>query len=241
MGTAISAISYTASASATFTKTGSTFPSGLTVSNSGSSYTIYGTPAATGTYGYSLTASVNGCSSAAPGTITVASVITISTTGGPNTAYTNTTWITGTGSSAQTWSDRIVLDDVCTKTNTFTYNYTTAEYKISDGRYYYSWTCVYDNQTTLCPSGWRVPSSNDISTLISNLGGNTESTAKALSDAWGYGGLTGGGDMLNADAAYYWSVSRRDDASAFYLNYMPGWLGETWVYLYNGLQVRCVK
>jgi hypothetical protein len=96
LGTAISAISYTASASATFTKTGSTFPSGLNVSNSGSSYTIYGTPAATGTFGYSLTASANGCASAAAvGTITVNAGPpgTVSTTPCTQCCYNGSAWV----------------------------------------------------------------------------------------------------------------------------------------------------
>jgi hypothetical protein len=70
-GTEMTAISYTATNSGTFTKTGD-FPAGVTGSANGSSYTISGTPTATGTFGYSLTAEVGGCSSdAAVGTISV--------------------------------------------------------------------------------------------------------------------------------------------------------------------------
>jgi hypothetical protein len=70
LSTEIIAMTYTASHSATFTLSGG-FPSGVSNNASGSSYTISGKPTVLGTYGYSLTASVNGCTDAAAGTITV--------------------------------------------------------------------------------------------------------------------------------------------------------------------------
>jgi uncharacterized protein (TIGR02145 family) len=242
LGTAISAISYTASASATFAKTGN-FPAGVNVSADGSSsYTISGTPSATGTFGYSLTASANGCTSAAAaGTLTVARILT-TPTGGPNTAYTTTTWITGTGSSAQTWSDRIVMA-VCTNNNTFTTeNSTTAEYKISAGLYYYSWTCVSNNRTTLCPSGWHVPTDADFSTLITNLGGNNQAARDVIIAAWGYGGAVTGNSMDNVSTyGYYWTTSVYDSYYAYYLYYYSDTMGIPGHSKYRGFQVRCVK
>jgi uncharacterized protein (TIGR02145 family) len=76
LGAAITAIVYTANNSAVISKTGGDFPTDVTAALSGTppgnSYTISGTPAAAGTYGYSLTAVANSCSSsAATGTITV--------------------------------------------------------------------------------------------------------------------------------------------------------------------------
>jgi uncharacterized protein (TIGR02145 family) len=246
LGAAISAISYTASNSATFTKTGSIFPDGLNVSASGSSYTIYGTPTSAGTYGYSLTASVNGCAStAAEDTITVIAPIPTSM-GGPNTAYSETTWIIGTGSSAQTWSDRIVVTPVCTNSATFTTsNYTTAEYKEIDGRYYYSWTCASKNAATFCPAdaGWRVPDKEDLVNLFSYMGGDTQDARDKLLDAWGVGGRVDGAELNMTSAGVFWSSYNLNGHEAYHFYFGPThWSvrytnGET----YRGMQVRCVK
>jgi hypothetical protein len=69
--TPITTIIYTASAAATISMSGD-FPTGVTGAASGASFTISGTPTATGRFGYALIATaVNGCTTAAAGTITV--------------------------------------------------------------------------------------------------------------------------------------------------------------------------
>jgi uncharacterized protein (TIGR02145 family) len=72
-GTAITAMTYTASATATISLTSGGFPNDVTGAVSGSSFTISGTPSSTGTFGYSLIATTaNNCTSGASvGTITV--------------------------------------------------------------------------------------------------------------------------------------------------------------------------
>jgi uncharacterized protein (TIGR02145 family) len=235
-------IVYTTTNSATISMTGGAFPSGISGSSSGNLYTISGTPSVAGTFGYSLTASVNGCTSAAAaGTITMvyAAAFTTTSTGGPNTAYTNTTWMIGT----QTWSDRIVLA-VCTNSARFSTTTSTyvAEHKAVDGRYYYSWTCVYNNQTTLCPSGWRVPSLSDFSTLISNLGGNDQFTRDVLIAAWGFGGGLHGDSLHELDyAGKWWTVTTDYAHSAYLLDYQVEALWLDKYSRYVGYQVRCVK
>jgi hypothetical protein len=71
-GTPISTIIYTASAGATISMTGS-LPPGVNGTPSGASFTISGTPWASGTFGYALTSTTEeGCTSAVTaGTITV--------------------------------------------------------------------------------------------------------------------------------------------------------------------------
>jgi hypothetical protein len=241
---AISAISYTASNSGTFTKTGSTFPSGLNVSNSGSSYTISGTPTATGTFGYSLTASANGCTSAAAaGTITVVPYGFTTSTGGPNTAYTTKTWITGAGSSAQTWSDRRVKA-VCTKVDKFTTsNNTTTEYAVKDGRYYYSWSCAYNNRTTLCPpsSGWRMPSRTETAHMQPNLGHYNALVGNVLLAAWGSGGYYNGSSFAETTGDKIWLIPEWNADTAEWLSWSQDWWTLSAEYKRWGVQVRCVK
>jgi uncharacterized protein (TIGR02145 family) len=148
------------------------------------------------------------------------------------------TWTFG----SQTWSDRIVAAPAnCTQTNSLTTsNYTTAEYKISDGRYYYSWTCAVNAATTLCPSPWRVPTQSDFSALVSALGGS--SAYQTLIDAWGLGGYAFGSIMNDVSTgAYYWS-STEDDTNAYYLTYLSSYVyPQNYAGKYNGFQVRCVK
>jgi hypothetical protein len=73
VNTAISPITYTASNATTIAVSSGSLPPGVSGSPSGASFTINGTPSATGTYNYSITAnSAYGCqSSVVAGTITV--------------------------------------------------------------------------------------------------------------------------------------------------------------------------
>jgi uncharacterized protein (DUF302 family) len=144
----------------------------------------------------------------------------------PPNAYSTTTWVYGT----QTWSDRIVASPS---------NCSATEYKVYDGRYYYSWTCAYNNRGNFCPSPWRMPSRSDFSTLVSNTNYTT------LISAWGYGGYAKGSSMneVNSDA-YYWSSTQYDNLNAYFLYYYNGGLGVSVYYTYTkdvGMQVRCVK
>jgi uncharacterized protein (TIGR02145 family) len=246
----MAAIVYSTTYSAVISLTGGNFPDGVTGNPSSSSYTISGTPSATGTFGYSLTATVasTGCTSTAAGTITVNAAAGFTTsTGGPNTAYTTTTWITGTGSSAQTWSDRIVATPACSLVTSMTVGYYSAsEYKVVDGRNYYSWTCAYNNRTTLCPSsgGWRVPTLSDFETLINNLGGDTPAARSAIEGAWALGGYTYDCCLSHEKTqALYHSVTS-DGCSTNYeqsLRYGEGRLYVGCVGKGNGYQIRCVK
>jgi hypothetical protein len=233
-GTAISAISYTASASATFTQTGSTFPSGLTVSNSGSSYTIYGTPVATGTFGYSLTASANGCTSAAAeGTITVNAAVWASTQ----------TWVFG----SQTWSDRVVATPPsCTQvTRLSTVEPRTPRYVVTSNHYYYSWFCVNSAASELCPSSssWRVPTKHDVETLAAN------SSLATLQKAWGVQGLSSPYDsgtyIYRPEYGYLWTQTLDYGDFGFAFAYYVGGAGDRTaaesLYVAFGSQVRCVK
>jgi len=96
-----------------------------------------------------------------------------------------------------------------------------------------------------CPSGWRIPSSDELSTLI------------GLSSSWFYGRIFGCGLNLpavgrrscqngamqnNGDVGYYWSSSRTGNDSASYLclngNNAPAMLD---AYIADGCSVRCVK
>jgi hypothetical protein len=176
LGTAISAMTYTASNATGISRSGSTFPSGLNVSASGSSYSIYGTPSAAGTFGYTVTtANNNGCTNAtASGTITVNAVTP------PNAASTKT-WTYG----GLTWSDVINITSGCNK-STFIHSTTSPDCRSytsgSNTWYYYNWVYVTQNATVLCPYPWRVPTRSDLITL------NNSTNNAILISTWGVGG-----------------------------------------------------
>jgi hypothetical protein len=206
------------------------FPDGVAGNANGSSYTISGTPTETGTFSYSLTATVNGCSSTAvPGTITVNEVC--------NGFYSCSTWTFG----SQTWSDQVVADPVnCTKTDSLhTSNYTATEYRVYDGRYYYTWNCAYNNRNDFCPNTWKMPTMQDLNTLIDYA------SPAMLVTAWGLDGVANQEWMPGiGTTGGIWSSTQYNASNAYSLQY---WSGGTNVYGTNGnaisfgMLVRCVK
>jgi hypothetical protein len=231
LGTAISAISYTATASATFTKIGSTFPSGLNVSNSGSSYTIYGQPSATGTFGYSLTASANGCTSAAAvGTITVNAASVID----PPYAASAQTWSFG----GLTWSDVIQVPE-CDKT-TMIVSVTTPDCRshTEGGRtfYYYNWRYVYEHKLDMCAEPWRVPGYYEGPLAIGDA-------PSSIVPEWALGGQAYGTTISNVGVlGAYWPIGIccQNENLAYGL-WISGVRLTDYLNSADGLQVRCVK
>jgi hypothetical protein len=235
LGTAISAISYTASNSATFTMTGS-FPTGVTGNANGSSYTISGTPSATGTFGYSLTAAVGSCTSAAAvGTITVnEAAIT------PPGAASTQTWVFG----GLIWSDVIVEEPTaCAGTSSLsTADPPPAQYLTVTPRTYYNWTCMSAATATMCPPPWRVPSASDAQLVI-----NMEEQSVVYA-AWAPGALGGGfirgSELISPQINAMWTTSTGGNyffgVAQFFAN--GGGLYVRGIRTKNeGLQVRGVK
>jgi hypothetical protein len=149
----------------------------------------------------------------------------------PSNAYSTDIWIFG----SRIWSDRIVATPSnCTQTDNLS---TSNEYKVYDGRYYYSWTCAYNNRDSFCPSPWRMPTQSDFSTLVNNT------TYSALISAWGYGGYAIGSSMRNVSSyAHYWSSTEYDSSNAYELYYYSSFVSpQNYTYKYYGQQVRCVK
>jgi uncharacterized protein (TIGR02145 family) len=251
---AITTIVYTASNDATISKTGNTFPSGLDGNAVGSSYTISGTPTVTGTFGYSLTAAVGGCTgTASVGTITVVTAVTT-----PSGAASTSTWVIGD----QFWSAPLILrPSGCVSVTSYTADNPppTGHYRssglLSGSGYLYNWKCVSDYAAVLCPSPWRVPTGNDFKSLDLALGG----TGSARSDTpdyvtatyvsmWGavFGGgvNTDGSFYAKGEVAWYWSSTEVSSAYARHLTvWTDGHVGpdEYTERKWRLLQVRCVR
>jgi uncharacterized protein (TIGR02145 family) len=158
----------------------------------------------------------------------------------PGAASTQT-WVFG----SQTWSDRLMnATGNCASASTLsTAASPPAQYLVSGGRFYYNWVCVDAAKTTLCPDPWRVPSETDFNTLISTLGGNTQTARDAIMAAWGYGGviLSGSTGYGSTTDGHYWSSTDYDTAAALYMGYYSGSLYVTGHEKFDGMQVRCVR
>jgi uncharacterized protein (TIGR02145 family) len=250
---AITTITYTAS-NATSISRGGSLPSGVTGSISTTTLTISGTPSATGTFGYTVSAShTNGCVSATTSTGT----ITVKAATPPGAASTRT-WVIGT----QTWSAPLQkAQSGCTAaTDLGTTNPPTTAYYRSSGLYsgsgyLYNWKCVSEQAANLCPSPWRVPTKDDFITLDKAFGGSGSNRTADQSwittnyvTSWGgvYAGLVRGASVANTgEIAVYWSsTASGDNAYCLYFRSTDGFLGpqnNNVTYQRYGSQVRCVK
>jgi uncharacterized protein (TIGR02145 family) len=169
----------------------------------------------------------------------------------PPHAASTQTWTIGT----QTWSDAIHIP-ACDKEDfensetdprcrSYTHEGTTY--------YYYNWPYTDLNAADLCPSPWRVPTTDDFVALDIALGGTGEErydedpswvNANYI-NKWGgsYGGFAHGSSMLNVGShGDYWS-STKHGTTAYLLHFNSG--GTIYPQndsnRVNGFQVRCVK
>jgi uncharacterized protein (TIGR02145 family) len=177
-----------------------------------------------------ITFTYNGQTKTVAVTQTAAGATPVSTP--PNAASTNT-WTYGT----QTWSDAIQIT-ACEKSD-FTYSSSASDCRSDAGRYYYNWTYVSTNATTLCPTPWRVPAKEDFDALRTEVGANEGAT---LTSDWGYGGYVGATNkMMNTTSeGYYWSTGAQGSMSGYQLKYSSTITSATASKSY-GEQVRCVK
>jgi hypothetical protein len=228
-GVAITTIVYSASNS-TITRTSGSFPTGMSGTPSGASFTIRGTPSATGTYNYTLTAvhSSSGCTSTTAGAIRV-------NPAPPTYAVSAQTWSIG----GLTWSDRIVATPSnCTKPTTLTGSGSPAEYMVFSNRYYYTWRCAVNNANLFCPTayGWRLPTSSDWQTLIPNT------TASWLTANWGLGGAVNTNYVSGGDAGVlYWASTASTTDRAYRIQWKPDSIDFKTTGAQVAFQVRCVK
>jgi uncharacterized protein (TIGR02145 family) len=240
--------------------TAGSFPDGVTSTDNGSSYTITGAPTVTGLYVYSLTAVASGCSSTAvSGTIGAVSVAIA-----PPGAASTQTWVVG----SQTWSAPLMKAQTgCTETTDFgsTNPPTSALYRTSGlnsgSGYLYNWKCLSENMNSdddasLCPSPWRVPTMNDFVNLDKELGG-TGANRENVSPSWiastylaKWGGDYHGYAMgLNVYAGgligYYTSRTTASGNSRYILWFTNAGAGavapRNTSQMSLGLEVRCVK
>jgi hypothetical protein len=192
--------------------------------SSGATFTISGTPTTAGTFNYTVTATHTdgGCTSSSSGSITVKANT-------PPYAISAATWQYGN----QIWSDWINAAIIDCELSTSLSSSTALYYTIANNVYYYNWPCVMSEQSTLCPSPWRVPYADDFRTL------KDHATSSQILGDWGPTGLFSP-DMIYDYIAYAWTLSIDEGVP---------WIFETgarypvWQYFgaSSGVPVKCVK
>jgi hypothetical protein len=231
IGSAITDIKYTTANASGATLTAGSFPAGVTGTWANNTYTVSGTPTATGTFDYTITTTnSNGCSNPqATGKIVVNS---------PDPFDSGSTWSCG----SQVWSGMLRNPAGCSGVSTLSTDNPPSQAQYKDNGtsygYYYNWTCVNTYASTLCPSPWRVPDESDLDALVLCAG----LSGGALASAWGLPGYayssavtevrTSGRFWASAEASITHAASIYYDNTDRYLSYANKRLG---------YQVRCVK
>jgi hypothetical protein len=218
--------------SATLTSSNS---SGYTISSDATNYST------AGTYYFNRYAKDGACNTtftASNGTYTL--TVARST---PPSAGTNT-YTCGT----QTWSEPIKIA-ACDKPS-FTNSVGVPEcrsYTWNGIKYfYYNWSYMNTNQSTMCPTPWRVPTMDDVNYLLSCHGATNQSGIYVPENsAWGgaMAGVANGSIIECAGAcANYWSATIQTSEYGYVLYISTGavWLSES-TFRYAGAQVRCVN
>jgi uncharacterized protein (TIGR02145 family) len=235
-GTAIAPILYTTTDATDATATG--LPSDVSGVWSNHTFTISGTPAAAGTYLYTVTTTNNdGCPNAtATGTITANMVM-------PPGAGTKTYTTCG-----QIWSEPVKIA-ACDQTS-FTNNTTTPycrSYTYNSIKYfYYNWAYVNANKDTMCPTPWHVPANDEFEYLLNCLG-PSETSGKYYPEYSTWGGALAGyaynALMYQVDAAgRYWSSTPLGEQIAHSLRIESNnAIRDDDTYKRSGFQVRCVR
>ena len=128
----------------------------------------------------------------------------------------------------------------------------------------YNWFAVSpttNGNKNVCPSGWHVPSVNEINILREYLGGeslagitmkeigflnwnspNEFASNTSLFTAIPCGGRVHDGIYGGIGVSYcFWSSTMENQAWSYYLNYKDDDLSDSYTYLSNGFSIRCIK
>jgi hypothetical protein len=150
----------------------------------------------------------------------------------PRYAASTRTWTFGN----QTWSDAIRIP-ACDKSD--------SESSLSDPQcrshtegantwFYYNWAYVEANQSTLCPSPWRVPTQSQIEALA----GTTN--IYSWIHEWDKAGFAYSGGMHEVGSiGSIWSSKSGYRSTAFF-SYEDEWASAKYGRVDHGRQVRCV-
>jgi hypothetical protein len=229
-GTAITPIEYTATNASNVDLTGA-LPAGVVAEWTGSTYvTIRGTPAATGTFPYTVTTTnTNGCANpSASGTITVANTYTGCTTASINLGTVGFTSSTTYSRNGLTISSPVTVT-YCNNRTYSTFDGGSGDrhkadcaknhYDVSYGNWF-SWCMVAQYALQLCPSPWRVPTKEDHCLIVNGSTTNCSDIGVNFNGVAGYAYtsyIDTGGAAASGWYGGYWSSTENGAYRAYNL------------------------
>ena len=107
---------------------------------------------------------------------------------------------------------------------------------------------TFDDAQAACPSDWRVPTRDELSSLSANYSDWT--TYLGMSGRWFSGSQTYSASVSaiflptlssSASYGYYWSSTEYDSSNAFSLYFYSGYVYVDYSYRSNECSVRCLK
>jgi uncharacterized protein (TIGR02145 family) len=256
---ALPALKYTTANASGASLTSGNFPTGISGSWTNNTYTISGTPTATGTFTYTVaTTNSQSCTNASKtGTITVNPVPPITYTG--CTAPSVTLGTVGFTGSTTYSRNGLTISSPVTATYCNGRTYTSFNggssgayvadcaqnfYSTSYGNWF-SWCMVVQYANQLCPSPWRVPTKEDHCKLVNN----SESTCATLNST--FNGVVGYAFAGNADAGScgsggatgdYWSCGELNGTNGYALGIDAGHTYPQRIHgKHYGFPLRCVR
>ena len=252
---ALPGLKYTTANASGATKTSGSFPAGVSGVWSANVYTISGTPTAAGTFTYIVaTTNLQNCTNASKsGTVTVvpagitytgctAPTLNLGTVGFANSTTYSRNGITISAPVTATY---------CQKTTyaggSSPYNADCRTNPSYDGDLF-SWCMVVQYAAQLCPSPWRVPTTQDFMMYANGSTSSSGATSGVYSGMHGW--LLGGFCVSNGGLTYqgvignYWSSSEFNSVHGIraYVEtalFGPQYSGNS--YKYYGFSLRCVR
>jgi uncharacterized protein (TIGR02145 family) len=228
---ALPALKYTTARANGATRTSGSFPAGVTGSWANNTYTISGTPTATGTFTYTVaTTNSQSCTNASKtGTITVNPAITYT---GCTTASLNLGTVGFTSSATYERNGLIISSPVtatycsgrCSSFDGGSSSATKADcapsIQAGFSGHLFTWCMVVQYAEQLCPSPWRVPTMNDHCRIVNNDPNICTKVSWSALTGIGYipSGVVNKNLCTETASAGYWSSGERSISDGYMLH-----------------------
>jgi hypothetical protein len=212
---------------------GGGFPTGISGTASGNTFTISGDVLSPGTFAFELTAySAYGCPNA-----TVADTIYVNHVPLPPDVVSTDIW--RSKNTYVIWSDILAATPAqCTLvTHLNPMPILHPDYAVVNGMYYYNWECLHVLDTaSVCPAPWRLPTRADFDDVAFNV------SYYAYPPSWLPYGIVWGNSVHGPTYHYYWTEEAyNNDAYYFYADRDFTNVSFQTDDKHGGMPIRCVR